>query len=196
MAIVLFMPDALTLIRYGVFALVAAAAVVATASWLVRARKVSPFSPLGRGLRSISDPVIKPVERRLVRSGGNPVHSGWWLVIGVAVAGIIGLSLLTWLVRVGGRLGSIASRGPRQLAASIVYLLHDILFFALLARVILSWVGVGRHNPWIRPAYWLTDWLVEPIRRVLPPVGMFDLSPLVALLALWILRTLVLAIIL
>jgi YggT family protein len=190
------MVDALTLIRYGVFVLVVVAALVATASWLVRARKVSPFSALGRSLKSVSDPVIKPVERRLVRSGGNPVHAGWWLVIAVAVIGIIGLSLLTWLVRVAGRMVHIAARGPRDLAVSIVFLIHDILFFALLARVILSWVGVGRHNRWIRPAYWLTDWLVEPIRRILPPVGMFDLSPVVALLALWLLRTIALAIIL
>jgi YggT family protein len=190
------MVDALTLIRYGVFALVVVAALVATASWLVRARKVSPFSPLGRGLRSISDPVITVVERRLQRSGGNPVHAGWWLVIAVAVIGIVGLSLLTWLVRVAARMVNIAARGPRDLAVSVVFLVHDIVFFALLARVILSWVGLGRYNRWLRPAYWLTDWLVEPIRRVLPPMGMFDLSPLVALLALWMLRAIVVAIIL
>src|SRR5260370_23579631 len=34
----------------------------------------------------------------------------------------------------------------------------------------------------------LTDWLVEPIRRVVPPIGMFDLSPILALVVLWFLR--------
>src|SRR2546422_7025498 len=46
---------------------------------------------------------------------------------------------------------------------------------------------------WIRPAYILTDWIVEPIRRVVPPLGGFDLSPLVAMFALSILRQVLLS---
>jgi uncharacterized protein YggT (Ycf19 family) len=42
-----------------------------------------------------------------------------------------------------------------------------------------------------RPAWLLTDWLVEPIRRRLPPFGPLDLSPLVAYFALVLLRALV-----
>ena len=38
----------------------------------------------------------------------------------------------------------------------------------------------------------LTDWLIDPIRRLLPPVGMIDLSPMVAWLVLWIARGVVL----
>jgi YggT family protein len=188
------MPDVLTVIRYGVFAIFAAAVAVATASWLVRTRKVSPFSALGRGLRSVSEPIIKPVELRLVRSGGNPVHAGWWLVVGVAAIGVIGISLLTWLVRVASRLAVLSSGGPRSVIATAIIVIYDVLFFALLARVILSWVGIGRYNRWIRPAYWLTDWLVEPIRRVLPRSGMFDFSPLAALFVLWVLKQVVFAI--
>jgi uncharacterized protein YggT (Ycf19 family) len=41
---------------------------------------------------------------------------------------------------------------------------------------------------------WLTNWLVEPIRRMLPPFGMLDFSPLVALLVLWLARTLLLSV--
>jgi uncharacterized protein YggT (Ycf19 family) len=43
--------------------------------------------------------------------------------------------------------------------------------------------------------YLLTDWLVEPLRRALPPVGMFDLSPLAALLVLWVIERLLLSLI-
>jgi YggT family protein len=45
----------------------------------------------------------------------------------------------------------------------------------------------------MRPFYALTDWLIEPIRRIVPPVGMFDLSPLVALIVLWGLKFILLA---
>ena len=59
-----------------------------------------------------------------------------------------------------------------------------------------SWFGAGRYNKWIRWSYQLTDWLVEPLRRALPPFGMFDLSPLAAYFVLWMLRRLLMGAIL
>src|SRR5439155_3454 len=79
------MPELQLALRYVVFAAFAASALVALASWLVRTRRISPFGALGRTLRSASDPLIRPVETRLVRAGGNPAHAGWWLVVAVAV---------------------------------------------------------------------------------------------------------------
>src|SRR3954470_3680866 len=87
-----------TVIRYLVFGLVVLAALAALGSWLVRARRVSPFGALGRGLRSFSEPIIRPVERRLVRMGGNPAHAGGWLIIITAVLGIVFISLVGWLL--------------------------------------------------------------------------------------------------
>ena len=190
------MPDFLTFVRYGVFTLFAVALGAATASWLVRTRRVSPFTGVGRTLKGLSDPIIKPVEARVFRAGGNPVHAGWWLVIGVAVFGIVGISLLEWLWGVAARVRWAAGGGPRSVIATVVQITYSVVFFALMARVILSWFGIGRYTRWMRPAYWLTDWLVEPIRRVLPPWGMFDWSPLVALLALWFMKSLILGVIL
>src|SRR2546428_7702705 len=90
------MLDLHTLARYAVVAVFTLSVVVAFASWLVRARRVSPFGTLGRTLRAMSDPLIRPVEARLVRLGGNPVNAGWWLV--VVVAGRRPrLPLLLWL---------------------------------------------------------------------------------------------------
>src|SRR6266536_6564108 len=94
------MLTAYTVARYVVFAAFAASALVALASWLVRTRRVSPFGAPGRLLRAASDPLIRPVETRLVRAGGNPVHAGWWLVVGVAAAGVLLITLWSWLVDV------------------------------------------------------------------------------------------------
>jgi len=70
------MPGFQVVLRYAVFGLVVLAAIVALGSWLVRTRKVSNFGVLGRTLRSVTDPIVRPVERRLVRMGGNPIHAG------------------------------------------------------------------------------------------------------------------------
>jgi len=181
--------------RVFVLAAFCIATLIALAGWLVRTRRVSPFRALGRALRAVSDPVTRPIERRLVRSGGNPLNAGWWLVIGTAVIGVLLLSLIDWLIQAGLELGVVAHGGPRQMLALAVALIYDILIVALILRVIGSWIGVFGYSRWLRPAYVLTDWLVEPIRRLLPTVGAFDLSPIVAWLVLWVLRQVLLSII-
>jgi YggT family protein len=50
-----------------------------------------------------------------------------------------------------------------------------------------------RYSRWIRPAYILTDWFVEPIRRIVPTAGALDLSPLVAMILLSVLRQIILS---
>jgi YggT family protein len=186
------MPDIRVLARYAVFAAFALSALVAMGSWLVRTRRVSPFGALGRTLRSASDPVLRPVEARLLRMGGNPVNAGWWLVVVVAVAGVVSLSLLDWLIRTFRWMQAAVAGGPRDVLVFVIIALYNVLFFALMLRVIASWFGFFRYARWMRPAYALTDWLVEPIRRVLPPTGAVDWSPLAAWLVLWVIKEMVL----
>jgi YggT family protein len=186
-------PDSLVPIRFAVLALFALAALAALASWLVRARYISPFSGLGRTIRTATDWIVKPVERRLVRMGGNPVNAGWWLVIIVAVAGVIALSFLGWLQGFMAEVRWSAAGGTRPLLATLVRVAYSVLVFALIVRVIGSWVGFFRYTRWMRPFYFLTDWLVEPIHRFVPPLGPFDISPIVALIVLWVLKAILLA---
>ena len=187
------MLDILTVARYAVFAIFAVAALAALGSWLVRSRHVSPFSAFGRGLRSATDPIVAPVERRLVRMGGNPVHAGWWLVVVVAAGGVIFLSVLGWVINTFHVAAFAAQMGPRATLALVVSLLYNVLFYALVVRVIASWLGLFRYSRWMRPVYALTDWLIVPIQRFVPPVGLFDISPLVAMVVLWALKSMLLA---
>jgi YggT family protein len=53
---------------------------------------------------------------------------------------------------------------------------------AILVRVILSWFPVDPSNPIIRIVWEVTEPILAPIRRVIPRIGMFDLSPLAAFL--------------
>src|SRR3989449_7804527 len=107
------MPAFQVVVRYGVFSLFVLSALVALASWLVRTRRLSPFGPVGRAFRGATEPVLRPVERRLVRLGGNPVHAGWWLVVVVAAGGGLLLLLLDWVIHtLGAGVGAVAD-GPR-----------------------------------------------------------------------------------
>jgi YggT family protein len=63
-------------------------------------------------------------------------------------------------------------------------LLLQILWLAILVRVILSWFPVDPSNPIIRIVWEITEPVLAPFRRVIPRIGMFDLSPLAAFLVI------------
>src|SRR5438093_1276982 len=128
----------------------------------------------------------KPVERRLVRSGGNPVNAGWWLVLVTAVVGLVVLALSRWVMGLARDVNFAAHGGARGVYVLIVVWGYYLLVGALIVRIVGSWFGMFQYNRWIRPAYLLTDWLVRPIRRILPPFSGWDWSPLAAWLVLWV----------
>lgn len=164
---------------------------VAATHWLVREQKIAAFGGWARFVRRWSDPVLRPIERKLVGAGGNPQHAPWWLLGVIVVGGLILINLLEWLFSlVLSTLFAVRS-GPNATAALVINLVFSLLMFALMVRVFASWFGAGRYNKWIRWTYQLTDWLVEPLRRILPPLGMFDISPIVAYFVLMLLRRLV-----
>jgi YggT family protein len=63
-------------------------------------------------------------------------------------------------------------------------LLIQILNLLIFIRILLSWFPVDPSNPIIRVLFDLTEPILAPFRRVVPRIGMFDLSPLAALLVL------------
>jgi uncharacterized protein YggT (Ycf19 family) len=66
-----------------------------------------------------------------------------------------------------------------------------LLMAAIMIRVIASWFGISRFNRGMRIIYALTDWLIEPLQRIVPTFGPFDVSPIVAYLLLSVTRKLV-----
>jgi YggT family protein len=175
-----------------VVALVYASAVALT-HWAVRSRRITPFGAWPRLMRRASDPVLLPLERRIIRAGGSPQDAPLWLIGLVIAGGLLLLSLLNWLTGFAATVTAMAGAGPRTWVRFFLSGLFTVLMVALLVRVISSWFGISRYRPWMRPAYALTDWLIQPIRRVLPSVGMIDFSPLVAWLILSLLRGFVLS---
>ncbi|MGH9895990.1 MAG: YggT family protein, partial [bacterium] len=160
--------------------------------WAVRTRRIDPFGPWPRFVRRISDPVLLPLERRIVRSGGSPHSAPLWLLGLVIGGGLLLLSLTSWLIGTASGIVMLAHGGPRIWLRVLVSATFTILMAAILIRVIGSWFGIGPYRKWMRPAYVLTDWLIDPIRRILPPVGMIDFSPMVAWLVLYVVRGFVL----
>lgn len=76
---------------------------------------------------------------------------------------------------------------------NIVHLLvalTQLYSFILLARIVLSWIpNVDRSNSIVQLLYQLTEPVLEPVRRTIPPLGMIDLSPIIVFIGLRILQS-------
>jgi len=74
-------------------------------------------------------------------------------------------------------------------------LVFTLLSLAILARVLLSWVRVNPYHPAVEFLYRITEPILAPLRRIIPPVGMMDISPIIAMLLLQIIQQVLLSII-
>jgi len=159
--------------------------------WMVRTRRINPFSRVARFARQTIDPLIAPVERRVVRAGGLPTAAPLWTLGAAILAGIVVLTLLGFIRSQLAVSAVMVQSGPRGIAVLIISWSFQILRVALLIRVISSWVRVSPYSKWIRWTFVLTEPLLRPLRRVIPAIGMIDITPIVAYFALRLLEALV-----
>ena len=74
---------------------------------------------------------------------------------------------------------------------NFVNILFEVLSLAVLARVVLSWFRVDPQNRLLQILFQVTEPVLAPIRRIIPPVGMIDITPIVALLILQVAQRIV-----
>jgi YggT family protein len=148
--------------------------------WAVRARKISPFNAIARFCRSTVDPLIAPIERKVIRAGGTPAAAPLWALAAVVIGGILLLTLLDF-IRLEIARSIIASQSG---AAGVFHLLvswtFTLLKVALLVRVISSWLPVSPFSGWVRWSYLLSEPILAPMRRIVPNLGGLDITPILA----------------
>jgi YggT family protein len=79
---------------------------------------------------------------------------------------------------------------------NFIDIVFTLLELAILARVLLSWFRVDPYHPAVAFLNQITEPILRPLRNVIPPLGMMDISPIVAMLLIGIIRRIILAIIL
>ena len=176
---------AFRLVLLGSAALLAA---VCTLDWMVRTRRLSPFSAVARFMRNSVDPLLKPIERRVVRSGGLPSSAPWWALAAVVVAGIVLLSLLQFLRSQAAFLYDSLTSGPTGIVRLLITWVFAVAQIALIVRVLHSWFPVRPGAWWWRWAYAITEPMLKPLRKIIPPFGMIDITPIIAWFALVLLQ--------
>lgn len=177
----------------GVIRTIVAVAVVLVAiacllDWLVRTRRINPFHPAARTIRRFVDPLLAPIERRLVRAGGTPNSAPIWALVGAVFVGIVVISGLDFLVRGLASLIFAISSGPMGLFVVLVQITFNVLRLAVILVVVVSWLPISPYSRWVRWAFALTEPILRPLREIVPRIGMFDITPIVAYFLLGILE--------
>jgi YggT family protein len=90
---------------------------------------------------------------------------------------------------IGGLLSQVmfGIQEPRQLPRVLLSWGFSILKLAIVVRVLSSWLPISPYSKWIRWSYVLTEWMFAPLRRVIPRIGMIDITPIV----LWVLLNII-----
>ena len=83
-----------------------------------------------------------------------------------------------------------------QFLIQFVNILVPVLYVSILARVIVSWIPISEDSPFapiVRAIYHITEPILGPIRRLIPGLGMFDLSPMIAIILLMVIQRILVA---
>lgn len=161
--------------------------------WAVRTRRINPFNSVARFFRSTIDPFMAPVERRVVRAGGSPTAAPWWALVIAVVGAILLISVLGFLRNQIAAVAYATAAGGSGIFALLVSWTVAFLQIALLVRVLSSWFSVSPYSPWIRWSYAATEWILRPLRAVVPMLGPIDITPIVAYFLLSLVRGLLLS---
>lgn len=175
-------------LRPVLFVAAVVAGVVAGIDWAVRTRRLNPFGATARFFRKTVDPWMVPIERRVVRSGGKPSSAPLWALGVVVVGGLLLIALIDFLTGQILAAGAAVSYGARGVLALLVHWTFSILRIALIVRVVSSWIRISPYSKWVRWSFPLTEWMLAPMRRVIPMLGMIDITPIVAYLLLGLLE--------
>ncbi len=170
----------LGVLRYALVALAALFALLCLLDWAVRTRRVNLFGATARFARSKIDPMIAPIERRVVSAGGTPASAPLWALVAVVVGGILLITVLDFIRgELFGMMFAVQS-GPAGILRLIVSWAFDFLRIALMVRVISSWLPISPYSGWIRWAYAVTEPILRPLRQVIPSLGVIDITPIIA----------------
>jgi len=139
--------------------------------FLLQLTRADFYNPISQTLVKLTNPLVIPLRRIVPGYGGIDLAS-------LLLALILQMLMIALLVAL--QTGALLPVLP-LIMASLIGLaasLVKIYFFAILAMIILSWIAQGGNNPALRLLFQLTEPVMAPFRKVLPPMGGLDLSPI------------------
>jgi len=139
-------------------------------------------NPIGQAVLKATDPLVLPLRRVLKPAGKVDAAS----IVALLVVQLAATAVLLGVAGMPLTLATIVVNALRSLIDTVL----QFFTVCLLIYVVLSWVAPDVHNPAIQLLSRVCEPVLRPVRRIIPPLGGLDLSPLIVLIALQAFRIL------
>jgi len=148
---------------------------------------LNPFAWTARTVRRLSDGFIIPVRGGLRGATVDPKFAPLVVILIAILLGFFLLQLLdTIAMTIAGILLSLQTGAMIAVLGFILFGLLSLYILMITIRIIFSWARLSYSNRLMRFLIDTTEPLLGPLRRTIPPLGWMDISPLVAILILWL----------
>ncbi|MBB3142477.1 YggT family protein [Halomonas organivorans] len=146
--------------------------------FLLQASRADYYNPLSQSVVKITQPVVRPFQSFL-----GPVMGRFDLAT-LAAGFVLKLVAIIAILQIAGYGMAPIDNLAIGAVASLANAILKIYFFALIVMIILSWVAPRASHPGAILVMQLVEPIMAPVRRVIPPLGMLDLSPIVVFIAI------------
>ena len=143
---------------------------------------VSPYNPISIGLRSITDPIVAPINRLV--PAGRRLNIG--AIIALIVCQVIYIAVMLALISRFDAFNVLQSLIWSTLGAA--GLLINIVFYSVLAMIIVSFIAPQSNHPAVEFVWQLTEPVMAPLRNFIPSMGGLDFSPIVLFIGINVIR--------
>jgi YggT family protein len=177
--------DAISLfVWYAIATVILVIIALMLARLILNKADLNPFSRPVIMVRRWTDPMVNPVRRPLVQAGISPNVTPLVVILIAILLGYFASRFIgTVLYTVRGLIRSVTFGDPISLVGYVIFGVLAMYSLMIFARIIISW-GVGPHNRLLHFLIRATEPVLGPFRRIIPPLGVFDISPIIVLLLL------------
>ena len=152
--------------------------------FLLQATGADRFNPISQAVIQASDKVCSPLRAILPHIRRVDLAS----LLMVWITGILFAALLSGLANPQSL---SAAAIPSIMISGLVWSLYQLtqfFFFAIIIMVIASFIAPGNYNPALALIQSLLEPIMAPLRKILPPFGPLDLTPMIVLLLIYVLQ--------
>ncbi|REC93477.1 YggT family protein [Kushneria indalinina] len=142
--------------------------------FLLHASHADYYNPISQAIVKATSPLVAPLQRVLRPAGPIDIAT---LVVALLFK-MVGIALICMAIFGFPPIGLLAIAA----LAGVVNAILKIYFFAMIIMIILSWVAPQSGHPGALLVFQITEPVMAPVRRVIPSIGMIDLSPIVVFL--------------
>jgi YggT family protein len=153
------------------------------------------YNPVSQFVVRLTSPPLK-ILRRVVPNLAGQDSAAILLCLVIIYAKFMLLRVLdTGAIHIGGSIAAISSAGYLGLfiysIADLLSLFLTIFLIAIIIQVVMSWVSPSHYNPVVGLVNTIAAPVIRPVKKILPPIGGLDLSPLVATLIIIVAKMLI-----